>query len=158
MRVVRGKRRSSIGFQSNQTFVKVLKDRTSYLSGSESSVNRLTTSPSGGTELLLDEVITELLSRESFDRLSCKSNSVTKPGTGGTSSSTFWFFFFRFRREARSLEIPLDPALAESGPSPACVFGRSAVESIDERPLLRPEPSIASDSADTVQARRDLPP
>lgn len=115
------------------------------------------TSPSGGTELLLDEVITELLSRESFDRLSCRSNSVTKPGTGG-SSSLFWFCFFRLRRELRSFEIPLDPALAESGPSPACVFGLSAVESIDERPLLRPELSIASDSADTVQARRGLPP
>lgn len=136
----------------------VSRRQTAYLSGSESSVNRLTTSPSGGTELLLDEVITELLSRESFDRLSCKSNSVTKPGTGGIPSSLLWFFFFRLRREVRSLEIPLDPALAESGPSPACVFGRSTVESIDERPLLRPESSIASDCADTVQARRDLPP
>lgn len=130
--------------------------RIAYLSGSELSVRRWLTSPSCWTELLLDEVKTELLSRDSFDRLSCRSNSVVAPGTGG-SSPCFWFFFFHLRRELRSLEIPLDPALAVSG-SPPCVLGLSAVESIDERPLLRSELSIASDSADTVQARRDLPP
>ena len=53
------------------------------------------------------------------------------------------------------MEKPLEPALAESDTSPAWVLGLSEVDSIDERPLLRPELSIGSDSADTVQARRD---
>lgn len=82
---------------------------------------------------------------------------MTSPGTGGTSvaESPLLFFFFRRRRELMSLEKPLEPAFAEL--SPPCVFGRS-LESIEERPLLRPELSIASDSVDTVQARRDLLP
>ena len=54
--------------------------------------------------------------------------------------------------------MPLGPALAESGTSPAEVLGRSKLESLDERPLLRPELSIVSESAETVQARRDLVP
>jgi hypothetical protein len=53
--------------------------------------------------------------------------------------------------------MPLGPALAESGTSPADVFGRSELEPMDDRPLLRPELSIASDSAETVQARDLLP-
>lgn len=80
---------------------------------------------------------------------------MTIPGTGGASAGV-WLFFFRLRRALRSLEIPLGPALAESGTSPADVFGRSELESMDDRPLLRLELSIASDSAETVQARRDL--
>ena len=45
----------------------------------------------------------------------------------------------------------------ESVTSPACVLGRSE-ESIDDRPLLRLELSIVSDSADIVQERRILLP
>lgn len=156
VRVVGGKLKGSIQAKGHQLNANICVSRISYLSGSEFSVRRWLTSPSGWMELLLDEVKTELLSRDSFDRLSCRSNSVAVPGTGG-SSPCFWFFFFRLRREFKSLEIPLDPALAVSG-SPPCVFGLSTVESIDERPLLRPELSIASDSVDTVQARCDLPP
>lgn len=55
------------------------------------------------------------------------------------------------------MENPLEPAFADSGASPAWVLGRSD-ESFEDLPLLRLEVSIASDSAETVQARRDLPP
>lgn len=128
-----------------------------YSSGSESSVKRLMTSPSGAIELALDDGTPEL--RDSFDRLCSRSCGVTTPGTGGASSgrSPLLFFFLRRRRELMSLEKPLEPAFAESGASPPWVFGRS-LESIEERPLLRPELSIVSDSAETVQARRDLLP
>lgn len=115
------------------------------------------TSLSGGAELLLDEGRVELPSRESFDRLSRRSSSVTISGTGGASADVL-SFFFRLRRALRSLEMPLGPALAESGTSPAEVLGRSELESLDERPLLRPELPIVSESAETVQARRDLVP
>lgn len=117
-------------------------------------------SPSGATELALDDGTAELLLRDSLDRLCWRSCSVTTPGTGGTSATSsplLLFFFFRRRRELMSLEKPLEPAFAESGASPPWVFGRS-LESIEERPLLRPELSIASDSVDTVQARRVLLP
>lgn len=130
---------------------------SAYLSGSESSVSKLMTSPSNGAELLLDEGRVEMPSRDSFDRLAWRSSSVTIPGTGGASAGV-WLFFFLLRRALRSLEMPLGPALAESGTSPADVFGRSELEPMDDRPLLRPELSIASDSAETVQARRDLLP
>lgn len=142
----------NISFKANHQTTKI---GWSYLSGSESSVNRLITSPSGGAELLLDEGAPEVPSRDSFEGNSCSSCSVMGPGTGGSSVCFWLFFFFRLRREARSFEKPLEPALAESDTSPAWVLGLSEVDSIDERPLLRPELSIGSDSADTVQARRD---
>jgi hypothetical protein len=78
------------------------------------------TSPSGVTELALDDGTPELLLRDSLDRLCCRSCSVTTPGTGGASAdvSPLFFFFFLRRRELMSLEKPLEPAFAESGASP----------------------------------------
>ena len=71
------------------------------------------------------------------------------PPTG--CSSAFWFFFLFLLFNI--FEKPLEPAFAVSdGPAPACDFGLSAYESIDERPLLGPEPSIARVSAGTVRA------
>ena len=64
------------------------------------------------------------------------------------SSDCFWVFFLFFLRS--SFENPLEPALAVSGASPGCDLGLSKVESIDERPLLRPELSIVSKSGGTV--------
>lgn len=134
-----------------------------YLSGSESSVNNWMTSPSGGPELLLDEVAvdtaTEVPPLDVLDGISRSSCSVMISGTGG-SSVCFWLFFsFRRRRDLRSLEKPLEPAFAESGVSPACVLGLSKDSIEERRPLLRLELSIISESAaDTVQERRDLLP
>jgi hypothetical protein len=112
---------------------------------------------SGGAELSLDEGRLDLPSRESFEGFSRRSSSLTIPGTGGASAGVL-SFFFRLRLAFRSLEIPLDPAFAGSGTSPADVLGRSKLEALDERSLLRPELSIASESAESVQARRDLVP
>lgn len=120
------------------------------------------TSPSGGPELLLDEVAvdtaTEVPPLDALEGISRSSCSVMISGTGGSSTGFWLFFSFRRRRDLRSLENPLEPAFAESGVSPACVLGLSR-DSIEERPLLRLELSKISESAaDTVQERRDLFP
>ena len=107
---------------------------------------------------MLDEVAADVLSLDPLEVNSCSSETSVMPGTGGSSFCFSLFLFLRLRREVRSFENPLGPALAASGTSPACVFGLSVLESIDERPLLRPELSNGSDSADTVQARRVLLP
>lgn len=166
MGVMRSKRRSPIrdevlvGFHKKVTHVARCACGIAYLSGSESSVNKLMTSVSGGTGLLLD-VATEIASRDPFEGISSISCSVMMPGTAGTSGTSsppnFWFFFLRRRREPSSLENPLEPAFAESPPSLPWVLGLSD-ESIDERPLLfLLAVSIVSDS-DTVQARLDRLP
>lgn len=112
-------------------------------------------SVSGWAELLFDEVAADL-PRDSCEGNGSSSCSTTRSGTGGTSS-WLWFFFFRRPRDFRSLENPLGLAFADSGASPACVLGRSD-ESFEDLSLLLLDVSIASDSAETVQARRDLPP
>jgi hypothetical protein len=75
----------------------------------------------------------------------------------GNSSTSFKlsFCFLRFRLEASSFDRPLDPDLVESA-SPACDFGLSDVESIEERPLLRLELPAVSKPAGVVFDRSDL--
>lgn len=126
---------------------------STYPSGSESSVNRLLPSFSGTQLSVLDDGAAEVPSRDSLDRLSCRSCSKTTVGTGGSSACFCCFFLcsFRLRRASSSFENPLGPALG-SAASPPWVFGLSRVDSWDDRPLL----PIALDSADNVQERRDL--
>jgi hypothetical protein len=126
---------------------------STYPSGSESSVNRLLPSPSCAELSAFNDGAAEVPSRDPLDRLSCRSCSKTTGGTAGSSLCfcVFFLFSFRLRRASSSFENPLGPALG-SATSPPWVFGLSIAESWDDRPLL----SIALDSADIVQERRDL--
>lgn len=104
--------------------------------GFESSTRRLAASWSGAVEFALTDP-----SRDPGKSLS--------PPTD-CSSTCFWFFFLFLLFNI--FENPLEPAFAVSGVPPACDFGLSAFESIDERPLLGPELSIACGSAEVARA------